>query len=50
MDVDLSVDVKGIVLTNDPDTEDVTEELGDSTYGVVSYRGNFSPTQEHWHS
>ena len=28
MDVDLSVDVKGIVMTDDPDTADVTEELG----------------------
>ena len=45
-DVDLSVDVKGLVMTDDPDTADVTEELGGSTYGVVSYRGNFSPTQE----
>ena len=46
MDVDLAVDVKGIVLTDDPDTADVTEELGGSTYGVVSYRGNFSPTPD----
>ena len=46
MDVDISVDVKGLVMTNNPDTADVTEELGGSTYGVVSYRGNFSPTQE----
>ena len=47
MDVDLEVDVKGIVLDDDPDTADVTEELGGTgTYGVVTYRGNFSPTQE----
>ena len=46
MDVDLAVDVKGIVMDDDPDTADVTEELGGTTYGVVTYRGNFSPTQE----
>ena len=45
MDVDLAVDVKGIVLKDDDDTENVTEELGGSTYGVVTYRGNFSPSQ-----
>ena len=50
MDVDLSVDVKGIVLKDDDDTENVTEELGGTTYGVVTYRGsNFSPSQEGWH-
>ena len=38
--------MKGIVLSDDTDTADVTEELGGDTYGVVSYRGNFSPTQE----
>ena len=47
MNVDLAVDVKGIVLKDDDDTENVTEELGGTTYGVVTYRGsNFSPTQD----
>ena len=46
MDVDISVDVKGLVMDDPAETADVTETLGGSTYGVVSYRGNFSPTQE----
>ena len=47
MDVDMSVDVKGIVLTNDPDTADVTEELGGATgtYGEIKLSSGFSPTQ-----
>ena len=45
MDVDMTVDVKGLVFVDDTDTAGVTEVLGGATYGVVSYRGNFSPTQ-----
>ena len=49
MNVDLAVDVKGIVLKDDPDTADVTEKLGSSTYGQVTYRpATFTPTGDTW--
>ena len=46
MNVDLAVDVKGIVLKDDPDTANVMEELGETTYGQVTHRpaAAFTPT------
>ena len=45
MGVTLAVDVRGIVLKDDPETTDVTEELGNTTYGQVTHRpATFTPT------
>ena len=45
MGATLAVDVRGIVLKDDLDTANVTEELGETTYGQVTHRpATFAPT------
>ena len=48
--VTLEIDVKGIVVEDDTDTEDVTEQLhddvaNDDDYGYVTHSATFTPTQ-----